>query len=135
MHPFLVNYTASQARFIESLATHMDRPQSDVVASIVVTVKEILAAEEEERREQLLKVMKKEPRIPGATYRQETLVLPGEEMAFVTELAREAGTSHSCAVRHIVAFFVENVEDGESGDDEEEEEADDENGQDRETGA
>jgi len=117
MHPFLVNYTASQARFIESLASHMERSQSDVVASIVVTVKEILAAEEEERREQLLKVMKKEPRTPGATYRQEPLVLPGEEMAFVTELAREAGTSHSCAVRHIVAFFVENVEDGEGDED------------------
>jgi|GEM_PF-6957085 len=113
MHPFLVNYTASQARFIDNLARHMNRPASEVVTSIVVTVREILAAEEASRREQLLRVMRKEPRSPGATYRQSSLMLPEEEMHFVSELAKEAGTSHSCAVRHIVAFFVENVEDDE----------------------
>jgi hypothetical protein len=125
MHPFLVNYTAAQARFIDSLAQHMERPRSEVVASIVMTVREILAAEQEERREQFIKVIKKEPRTPGATYRQQTLALPTEELSFVSDLAKETGTSHSSAVRHIVAFFIENVED--AGEDDEED--DDEDGE------
>jgi hypothetical protein len=121
MHPFLVNYTAAQARFIKNLAEHMDRSPSDVVTSIVITVREILAAEEESRREHFIKVIKKEPREPGATYRQDTLVLPQEELDFVSELAKEAGTSHSGAVRHIVGFFIENVDDTEDDEAEDDE--------------
>lgn len=110
MYPFLVNYTAAQARFIEKLASHMQKSPSEVVASIIVTAREIMDAEGEEAREDLLAEMTEEPRKPGATYRQETLALPKEEYDFIAALAKEAGSSYSCAVRHMVAYFLNSVE-------------------------
>lgn len=110
MYPFLVNYTASQARFIKKLADHMDRSHSEVAASIVTTAREILDAEDSKVREGFMEDLMEEPRTPGATYCQETLALPEEEYGFIEGLAKEAGASHSCVVRHIVAFFLDNVE-------------------------
>lgn len=111
MYPFLVNYTASQARFIEKLAQHMDKSASEVVASIITTAREILDTAGSAAREDFLDELVEEPRSPGATYRQETLALPDEEYDYVTALAKEAGASHSCVVRHVVAFFLDSVED------------------------
>lgn len=110
MYPFLVNYTAAQARFIDKLAKHMEKSPSEVVASIIVTAREIMEAEGEEAREDFFAAMAEEPRTPGATYRQETLALPKEEYEFIAAIAKEASSSYSCAVRHMVAYFLESVE-------------------------
>ena len=110
MYPFLVNYTAAQAAFIEKLASHMEKSPSEVVTSIIVPAREIMDAEGEEARDDLVAAMTEEPRAAGATYRQETLALPKEEYEYIAALAKAAGSSYSCAVRHVVAFFLDSVE-------------------------